>query len=143
MCTLNTLVKEELIKKTDEDLLVAWRQAKEVLDTVKDLERKIRDKLVSKMFAESKLGSNKVDVDGGKLVYTKSLSYKIDETAFDIVCKSLDENFVDVNSIVKTKHELSVSAYKKLNDLEQQIVDKMLIVKEDAPKLEFKPDVKD
>lgn len=143
MCTLNTLVKEELIKKTDEDLLVAWRQAKEVLDTVKDLERKIREELVKKSFTDAKLGSNKVDVEGGKLIYTKSLSYKIDETAFDIVCKSLDENFVDVNSIVKTKHELSVSAYKKLGSLEQQIVDKMLIVKEDAPKLEFKPDVKD
>lgn len=143
MCTLNTLVKEELTSKSKEDLVGAWRQAKELLDTVKDFERKIRDEIVKKSFADAKLGSNKVDVDGGKLIYTKSVSYKIDENLYDAVCRDLDANFINVDEIIKTKHELKVAGYKKLSVLEQGLVDKMLTVKEDAPKLEFKEDVKD
>lgn len=143
MCTLNTLVKEELTSKSKEDLVGAWRQAKELLDTVKDFERKIRDELVKKSFADAKLGSNKVDVDGGKLIYTKSVSYKIDENLYDAVCRDLDANFINIDEIIKTKHELKVAGYKKLSVLEQGLVDKMLTVKEDAPKLEFKEDVKD
>lgn len=143
MCTLNTLVKEELASKSKEDLVGAWRQARELLDTVRDLERKIRDELVKKSFADAKLGSNKADVNGGQLIYTKSVSYKIDENLYDAVCRDLDANFINVDEIIKTKHELKVAGYKKLSALEQGLVDKMLTIKEDAPKLEFKEDVKD
>ena len=138
MCTLNDIVKEELNSKiAANDILSAWRQAKEVLDTAKALEMKLRKELVAKSFAESKTGKNSVDVEGGKLVYTKAYSTSIDEELFDVVARECEKHFINVGSLVKVSHSLDAKAYKALTPEDKAVIDKMLVVKEKAPTLEF------
>ncbi len=138
MCTLNEIVVSELNEKIGKgEILSAWRQAKEVLDSGKNLEMRLRKELVDKSFTDSKTGKNTVDVDGGKLVYTKGYSTSVDEELFAIVAAECEKHFIAVGSLVKVSHSLNAKNYKALSNEDKAIVDKMLIVKEKAPTLEF------
>lgn len=142
MCTLNELTTEQikgLVAKGD--ILTAWRQAAEVLETVKKMEMELRKKLVSENFAESKAGSNKADVAGGQLVYTKKFTTSVDEELFDRVAQEADIAGIDVGLLFKVKHSLDNKRYKTLSDEQRVIIDQMLITKESAPVLEFKAGV--
>ena len=144
MCTLNELTTEQikgLVAKGD--ILTAWRQAAEVLETVKKMEMELRKKLVSENFAESKAGSNKADVAGGQLVYTKKFTTSVDEELFDRVAQEADIAGIDVGLLFKVKHNLDNKRYKTLSDDQKAIIDQMLITKESAPVLEFKAKVID
>ena len=144
MCTLNELTVEQikgLVAKGD--ILTAWRQAAEVLETVKKMEMELRKKLVAENFAESKAGSNKADVDGGQLVYTKKFTTSVDEELFDMVAQEADIAGIDVGLLFKVKHSLDNKRYKTLSDDQKAIIDQMLITKESAPVLEFKAKVID
>lgn len=144
MCTLNELTTEQikgLVAKGD--ILTAWRQAAEVLETVKKMEMELRKKLVSENFAESKAGSNKADVAGGQLVYTKKFTTSVDEELFDRVAQEADIAGIDVGLLFKVKHSLDNKRYKTLSDEQRAIIDQMLITKESAPVLEFKAKVID
>lgn len=144
MCTLNKLVMEELGSRIERgDLLNAWRQAQEVLSSVKELEMKIRKELIEKNFTESHKGKNTVEVKGGKLVYTKGYSTSIDEELFDVVARECEKNFINIGSLVKVTHGLKAKAYNELSAEDKAIVDKMLVVKEKAPTLEFVANAED
>ena len=142
MCTLNELTTEQikgLVAKGD--ILTAWRQAAEVLETVKKMEMELRKKLVAETFTESKAGANKADVAGGQLVYTKKFTTSVDEELFDRVAQEADIAGIDVGLLFKVKHSLDNKRYKTLSDAQRAIVDQMLITKESAPVLEFKAGV--
>lgn len=144
MCTLNEIAVEQikgLVAKGD--ILTAWRQAQEVLETVKKMEMELRKKLVSENFAESKAGANKTDVPGGELVYTKKFTTSVDEELFDRVAQEADIAGIDVGLLFKVKHSLDNKRYKTLSDDQKAIIDQMLITKESAPVLEFKAKVID
>lgn len=144
MCTLNEIAVEQikgLVAKGD--VLTAWRQAQEVLDSVKKMEMELRKKLVAENFAESKTGANKADVAGGELVYTKKYTTSVDEELFDRVAQEADIAGVDVGLLFKVKHSLDNKRYKTLSDDQRAIVDQMLITKESAPVLEFRAKVID
>ena len=142
MCTLNELTTEQikgLVAKGD--ILTAWRQAAEVLETVKKMEMELRKKLVAETFTESKAGANKADVAGGQLVYTKKFTTSVDEELFDRVSAEADIAGVDIGLLFKVKHSLDNKRYKTLSDDQKAIIDRMLITKESAPVLEFKAGV--
>lgn len=144
MCTLNELTTEQikgLVAKGD--ILTAWRQAAEVLETVKKMEMELRKKLVAENFAESKAGANKADVAGGQLVYTKKFTTSVDEELFDRVSAEADIAGVDIGLLFKVKHSLDNKRYKTLSDDQRAIVDQMLVTKESAPVLEFRAKVID
>lgn len=142
MCTLNELTTEQikgLVAKGD--ILTAWRQAAEVLETVKKMEMELRKKLVAETFTESKAGANKADVPGGELVYTKKFTTSVDEELFDRISAEADIAGVDIGLLFKVKHSLDNKRYKTLSDEQRAIIDQMLITKESAPVLEFKAGV--
>lgn len=144
MCTLLDITKEEFTNKIKNgELLTAWRQAKEVLEYVKDTEMSLRRELVAQNFADAKTGKNTAKLEEGTLVFTKSFKTEVDETLFNAVAKECEENFIDVGSLFRVKHSLVAKAYKSYSDTEKAIIDKMLVVKEQAPSLDFTPICKD
>ena len=144
MCTVNDLVKEQINGLVNEgNFLAAWRQAQEVLDTVKAYEMELRKKLVQETFKESVAGKNKADVDGGELIFTKKFNTTVDETLFDKVAAEAEIIGVDVGSLFKVKHSLDNKKYKMLTEEQKGIIDQTLITKEAAPTLEFKAKVVD
>lgn len=144
MCTVNDLVKEQINGLVnDGNFLAAWRQAQEVLETVKAYEMELRKKLVQETFKESVTGKNKADVPGGELIFTKKFNTTVDETLFDKVAAEAEICGVDVGSLFKVKHSLDNKKYKMLTEEQKGIVDQTLITKEAAPTLEFKAKVID
>lgn len=144
MCTLNELTTEQikgLVAKGD--ILTAWRQAAEVLETVKKMEMELRKKLVQETFKESVAGKNKADVKGGELIFTKKFNTTVDETLFDKVAAEAEIIGVDVGGLFKVKHSLDNKKYKMLTEEQKGIIDQTLITKEAAPTLEFKAKVVD
>lgn len=144
MCTLNEIVKEQIVSLVNSgDILTAWRQAGEVLETIKAYEMDLRKKLVQETFKESVTGKNKADVAGGELIFTKKYNTTVDETLFDKVASEAEIVGVDVGSLFKVKHSLDNKKYKMLTDEQRSIVDQTLVTKEAAPTLEFKAKVID
>lgn len=144
MCTLNELVKEQIVSLVNKgDILSAWRQAGEVLETIKAYEMDLRKKLVAETFQESVVGRNKADVAGGELIFTKKYNTTVDETLFDKVAAEADVAGIDVGLLFKVKHNLDNKRYKALSDDQKAIVDQMLVTKESAPVLEFRAKVID
>ena len=144
MCTLNELVKEQIGGLVNNgDLLSAWRQSQEVLETIKTYEMELRKKLVQETFKESVAGKNKADVAGGELIFTKKFNTTVDETLFDKVAAEAEIIGVDVGGLFKVKHSLDNKKYKMLTEEQKGIVDQTLITKEAAPTLEFKAKVVD
>lgn len=144
MCTLNDIVKEQIVSLVNNgDILNAWRQAGEVLETIKAYEMDLRKKLVQETFKESVTGKNKADVPGGELIFTKKYNTSVDETLFDKVASEAEIIGVDVGSLFKVKHSLDNKKYKMLTDEQKEIIDQTLVVKEAAPTLEFKAKVVD
>ena len=144
MCTLNELVKEQIGGLVNNgDLLSAWRQSQEVLETIKTYEMELRKKLVQETFKESVAGKNKADVAGGELIFTKKFNTTVDETLFDKVAAEAEIIGVDVGGLFKVKHSLDNKKYKMLTEEQKGIIDQTLITKEAAPTLEFKAKVVD
>jgi len=144
MCTLLDITKEELTKKIAEgDILTAWRQVAEILEYAKKLEMSLRKELVAQNFANAKAGVNKCELENGTLSYTKTFKTEVDETLFQEVALLCEENFIDVGSLFNVKHSLVAKEYKKYSDKEKEIIDRMLVTKEQAPKLEFKAQIED
>lgn len=144
MCTLNEIVKEQIVSLVNSgDILTAWRQAGEVLETIKAYEMDLRKKLVAETFKESVAGKNKADVKGGELIFTKKFNTTVDETLFDKVAAEAEICGVDVGSLFKVKHSLDNKKYKMLTEEQKGIVDQTLVTKEAAPTLEFKAKVVD
>lgn len=144
MCTLNEIVKEQITGLVNNgDFLGAWRQAQEVLETIKAYEMDLRKKLVAETFQESVVGRNKADVAGGELIFTKKYNTTVDETLFDKVAAEADVAGIDVGLLFKVKHNLDNKRYKALSDDQKAIVDQMLVTKESAPVLEFRAKVID
>ena len=144
MCTVNDLVKEQISGLINNgDILSAWRQAQEVLETIKAYEMDLRKKLVQETFKESVTGKNKADVPGGELIFTKKYNTTVDETLFDKVAAEADIAGIDIGSLFKVKHSLDNKKYKMLTDEQKGIIDQTLITKEAAPTLEFKAKVID
>lgn len=144
MCTLNELVKEQIGGLVNNgELLSAWRQSQEVLETIKTYEMELRKKLVQETFKESVAGKNKADVPGGELIFTKKFNTTVDETLFDKVAAEAEIVGVDVGSLFKVKHSLDNKKYKLLTEEQKGIIDQTLVTKEAAPTLEFKAKVVD
>lgn len=144
MCTLNEIVKEQIVSLVNSgDILTAWRQAGEVLETIKAYEMDLRKKLVQETFKESVAGKNKAEVAGGELIFTKKYNTTVDETLFDKVAAEADVAGIDVGGLFKVKHSLDNKKYKMLTDEQRSIVDQTLVTKEAAPTLEFKAKVVD
>lgn len=144
MCTLNEIVKEQIVSLVNSgDILTAWRQAGEVLETIKAYEMDLRKKLVAETFQESVVGRNKADVAGGELIFTKKYNTTVDEEKFSIVAAEADIAGVDVGALFKVKHSLDNKKYKLLDEEQKKIIDQTLITKEAAPTLEFKAKVTD
>ena len=144
MCTLNEIVQEQIVSLVNSgDILTAWRQAGEVLETIKAYEMDLRKKLVQETFKESVAGKNKADVKGGELIFTKKFNTTVDETLFDKVAAEAEIIGVDVGSLFKVKHSLDNKKYKMLTEEQKGIIDQTLITKEAAPTLEFKAKVTD
>ena len=144
MCTLNEICIEQIKGLVNEgNILTAWRQAQEVLETIKAYEMDLRKKLVQETFKESVTGKNKADVPGGELIFTKKYNTTVDETLFDKVAAEADIAGIDIGSLFKVKHSLDNKKYKMLTDEQKGIIDQTLITKEAAPTLEFKAKVID
>lgn len=140
MCTLTDLAVEHLNELIKKDKLKAWRQAQELLSNIKTIEMELRKEILSDYFTETKTGTNKCDVAGGQLVYTKKYTTSVDEKVFDEVAKQAALLGVDIGSVFKVTHDLNKREYKKLNEEQRSVIDKTLTTKLSSPVLEFKAD---
>lgn len=131
-----------------DNLILAWRRSKEELDKAKEREMELRTQLAAMLFPNPSAGTQRFELGGGysvKLVH--KINYKLDEDrvddALDNIEKQGNEGAFLADRLVKTKHELSISEYKKLdpsNPSHKKIkaeLDKVLTTSPGAPTLEL------
>jgi hypothetical protein len=154
----------ELIKGTPEWLAVRdamlgdWEQSKRALEAAKAAEMELRKQVVQFNFNTQKLeGTERVDLaNGWQLKAVKKLNYNLVSpvegvTAVDAVDAALTEieglgpdgKFI-AERLVKWTPELSISEYRKLDEMPngeayKRIIDKVVETKSGAPTLEIVP----
>lgn len=133
------IVKSIMNKLEKIDLLDAWESSKELLDNMKEIELKLRNKVIAENFRISTFGSNSVEVGGKKLTYTRSLSYKVNEDELNTeAIANMESNLINLNDLFRITHGLNLNLYKKLDSDQQNIVNEVLTIRENAPKLTIK-----
>lgn len=121
----------------ENSLISAWIEAKKSLDAVKQLEMDLRKELIAQQFANAGLGVSKCDSELGKLVLTKGLSYKVNEAELVPLIEKFESEFIDVGTLFKVKHELSVKEFKNLTEEQKNLVSECLTITEKAPDLKL------
>jgi hypothetical protein len=154
----------ELIKGTPEwfavrdAMLGDWEQSKRALEAAKNAEMELRKQVVQFNFSREKLeGTERVDLaNGWQLKAVKKLNYNLVAPvegvtvvdAVDLVLTEIEgispEGKFIAERLVKWTPELSLSEYRKLDDLPngkafKQAIDKVIETKEGAPTLELVP----
>lgn len=129
-----------------EALLNKWEAAKELLDTAKALEGKLRKAAIAAIYPDGIAeGANTVELaDGVKLTATGRVNYKLDsdtdkvEKALDKLEKAGPEGKLLADRLVSWKPSLSVGEYRSLDDKYRKIIDAVITTSEGTPSLELK-----
>jgi hypothetical protein len=127
--------------------LEAWKSAKEALDSAQVLERALRDEVVA-LFATNKdvmaSGTETVETPLGKLKIEHKLNYSLGDAdevdkALDLIEKSQEGGNVIAERLVKWEPQIYVGEYKKLNDKQKAIIDKVLTIKPATKAIKIEP----
>lgn len=125
------------VTATMEDL-VEWERVRKQIADLRAIETALRAKIVKAWFADSKVGTNKMPLNGGwELHYKRSLDRKVDEAVLHVLRPSFQEKGINVDSLLRTKLELDARAYNKLDEDKKLIFDQALIIKDASPVLEI------
>lgn len=117
--------------------LVEWYQLKQQLAEVKEREMELRKKIFASFFPEPIEGTNKSPLsDGYVLKATHSIDRKVDDATFQNIKAELLNRGIAVDSVVKYKPELSISAYRLLTEEQVKFFDQCLIIKPGSPQLD-------
>lgn len=120
-------------------MLSRWKSAADQMVHWRETESKLRDEVIAAIFTPSKdEGSETVEiVPGWKAKATKKLDYKLknDEGQVEALAAILDDQ--TKKQLIRWKPELSVSAYKQLDEATQQLFNGCLTIKPGKASLEI------
>jgi hypothetical protein len=129
-------------KKTNTDTLVAeWDAADKALAAAKAREKELREQVIEALFKDAPVGTNNHELPTGEtLSCVKKLNYKLETDATMLAQGALAGMIGEflTQRLVKWKPELSVSEYKKLDDISRATIDKALTITPATPSLEMK-----
>lgn len=112
--------------------LERWHQLVATIKTLQDEERALREGIFKGTFADPKEGVNTVALpDGRTLKGTYKLNRTVDQAGVLLLPKKVRE------AAFKAKFDLSLSAYRTLDEETQKVVDGVLTVSPGMPQLEL------
>ena len=113
-------------------LISSWKEAKAKLEELKKLELTLRNDIIQEMG-----DTDKFEVGDDVFTIKRVTTYKVNEPELNQYSKELAENFIDIGSLFKVKHGLSVRDYKALSAEQKDLVDKVITIKDGQPSLSF------
>lgn len=117
--------------------LEAWRKCALELSRLKDEEMCLRKEVFADAFVMATEGANKLALQGGwELKATVPYTRTLDQTKVAELLKEL-KKVKAPSTLIKTKYELSIADYKKLDDEIRSLVDNILTTKPGTPALEL------
>lgn len=117
--------------------LEAWRKCALELSRLKDEELCLRKEVFAEAFVMATEGTNKLALPGGwELKATVPYTRTLDQTKVAELLKELKKAKAP-STLIKTKYELSITDYKKLDDEIRSLVDHILTTKPGTPALEL------
>lgn len=119
--------------------LEAWRKCALELSRLKEEEMCLRKEIFASAFVAATEGANKLVLQGGwELKATVPYTRTLDQAKVADILKELKKAKAPA-SLIKTKYELSVTDYKKLemDDAVRSLVDSILTTKPGTPALEL------
>lgn len=119
--------------------LEAWRKCALELSRLKEEEMCLRKEIFASAFVAATEGANKLVLQGGwELKATVPYTRTLDQAKVADILKELKKANAPA-SLIKTKYELSVTDYKKLemDDAVRSLVDSILTTQRGTPALEL------
>lgn len=123
MASVMDLGSNETFEQKRDRLLLAWKAAKEALDTHKDAEMNLRKAVCAHLFPQPVEGTQRFDLGNGysvKLTYKNNYNIERDadkvDVALEIMAKMGNEGGAIAERIVKWKADLSITEYRQLVD---------------------------
>lgn len=115
-----------------------WYTASEELAALKNREMLLRRKVFEGKFPEPVEGTNSEPLQDGWVLKCKyGYNRTPDMEAFSTLADELRAAGVVLETLIKYKPELAITAYRELTKEQQQLVDQCLIVKPSSPSLEI------
>jgi hypothetical protein len=119
------------------EMLGRWRELQVSIRHLQDEEKQLREQLFEGTFPDPVEGSNKYELpDGSVLKGTYKLNRKFVK---GFTPQDLKVSTELRNMLVSIKYDLSVAAYKKLDEQTRKKVDSVLEIKPGLPSLELIP----
>lgn len=121
-----------------------WQEVSTAIAHLKDEEKALRESLFQGSFPSPKEGVNTIELPTGEVLKgTHRITRKIDEKLYkENWTKIVKEAAIPspiAQSLIKTKYDLRVGPFKKLDEEQQKLVGNVLIIKPGLPSLELVP----
>lgn len=124
--------------QTTQEELNTWYALQQKLDEIKTQERALRKKIFAAFFQAPKEGTNTASLtDGWVLKGGHVINRKVDVALLTTHVADLREHNVPTDELVKYKPELVLPEYRKLNDEQRNLFDRVLDIKIGSPSLEI------
>ncbi|MCK9513550.1 MAG: hypothetical protein M0R28_20310 [Pigmentiphaga sp.] len=134
---------------THAEYLDSWLKIKDIAKSLSDTEMTMRKALFAATFPDPKEGANNFILpDGRKLAATHKINRSIDEALIQPTraeYELLNDRPVAFDELLKVKHELVTSAFRKLQPAKDEalgpayaVISKMITAKPGAPTMEVK-----
>ncbi len=118
--------------------IMAWDAAAKALTAAKNTEMLLRMRVFRGKFEAPVEGTNSTPLLNDYVLKCKySLDRKVDLEAVQTLAEELREAGIDTTELIKYKPELSITAYKTLNEDKRKIFDQCLQIKPSTPALEI------
>lgn len=134
---------------THAEYLDSWLKIKDIAKSLSDTEMTMRKALFAATFPDPKEGANTfVLADGRKLSATHKINRSIDEALLQPTraeYELLNDRPINFDELLKVKHELVTSAFRKLQPAKGEapgpayvVISKMITAKPGSPSMEVK-----
>lgn len=127
------------------EYLDSWLKLKGIVKDLTQIETTMRKALFATTFPDPKEGANVFELpDGRKLVATYKINRTIDEKLVQATraeYELLHDRPIPFDELLKVKHELVISAYRKLGEASgaaSNVISKMITAKPGAPSMEVR-----
>lgn len=126
------------VVEVTQEHLNKWYQKVVALQKLKEEELALRLFIAKGKFPEPKEGTNKTPLtDGYYLEMQHTITRKILEDVYTTALPALRKSALPIDSLVKVKHEISVTEYRKLSDEGRAMIDACMEVKPGSPQLKI------
>lgn len=129
---------------TNDQLLTAWKTAKDTLDAAKTDEASLRAQVKEAFFPSADEGTSYVGLGNGyRLKHVGKFNYRLDKendrvnAALDKITKLNNEGAFIVDRLVHWSPALSISEYRGLDEQYREIIDTVLVISPGAPTIEL------